>query len=144
MNAILERLLAPQTWTATSWVLLMTTLAAALLKVLRRPSFSDRAPKLWTGDDWPILGATRFYTARHDMIRDGQETTETGNVSFYLGTKQVVSVSGSVEARKTFFDSKDLNFNQGYANHLLVQIRWKGRFSVHFGSPANCDGNHSR
>jgi hypothetical protein len=47
------------------------------------------------------------------MLLNAQKTTKTGHFSFYLGKKQIISLSSSVEARKTFFEAKDLHFNIG-------------------------------
>jgi hypothetical protein len=57
------------------------------------------------------FGSIRFYSSRRDMLWNVQKTTKTGNVGFYLGKKQIISVSGNTEARRTFFETKDLHFN---------------------------------
>ena len=113
MNAILEHLPFPITWSGTTSILLLTALVVFVSNVLWRPSFPDKAPNVWSGDDWPILGSIRFYSSRRDMLWNAQKTTKTGNVGFYLGKKQIISVSGSTEGRRTFFETKDLHFNIG-------------------------------
>jgi hypothetical protein len=55
MNAILGHLPLPITWSGTTSVLLLTALVVFVSKVLCGPSFPDKAPKVWSGDDWPIL-----------------------------------------------------------------------------------------
>jgi sterol 14-demethylase len=113
MNATLGHLPLPCPWPGTISILLLTALVVFISNLLWRHSFPDKAPKVWSGDDWPILGSIRFYCSRRDMLWTAQKTTKTGNVSFYLGKKQIISVSGSTEARKTFFETKDLHLQIG-------------------------------
>jgi hypothetical protein len=113
MNAISGHLPFPITWSGTTSILGLTALVFFISNLLWRPSFPDKAPKVWSGDDLPILGSIRFYSSRHDMLLKAQKTTKTGNVGFYLGKKQIISVSGCTEARRTFFETKDLHFNIG-------------------------------
>lgn len=72
---------------------------------------------LWKEGDWPLIGAVRFYIDKHDMFQQAQKTVTTGNFSFYIGKKLVVSLSGS-EGRKAFFECKDLHLNKGYVDML--------------------------
>jgi hypothetical protein len=115
MSTVVELLLRPQTWPTTVWVLLATSLAIFTYRLLRQPPFPPNAPRFWKEGDWPLIGAIRFYIDKHDMIHQAQKTTTTGNFSFYVGKKQVVSLSGQ-EARKTFFESKDFHLNKGYVD----------------------------
>ncbi len=106
-------LLSPSIGSGATFILLSPVLVAFISYLLWRPSFPDKAPRVWSGDDWPILGSIRFYSSRRDMLLNAQKTTKTGNFSFYLGKKQIISLSSSAEARKTFFEAKDLHFNIG-------------------------------
>ncbi|KAH8896930.1 cytochrome P450 6A1 [Thozetella sp. PMI_491] len=127
MQSIVERSLQPSAWPATVWVLFATILSSLIYQIFSRPSFPKTAPKIWTGDDWPILGSSkRFYSTRRDMLWHARQTTKSGNFSFYIGKKRVVSFSGDAEARKTFFESKDLSFHIGhvlYFNASAVLLR---------------------
>lgn len=70
-------------------------------------------PKLLGTYEWPILGsALRFYSKRRDMLVEGQQMSKTGNFSFNVGQKHIVSVGG-VEGRRALYESKKLNFAAG-------------------------------
>ncbi|KAI1126849.1 cytochrome P450 6A1 [Nemania abortiva] len=122
MGAILSTaLLQPQEWTATVWVLLLTTAATLLSRVFWRPALPKNAPKWYRKGDWPIVGALAFYYGRRaDFVREALQASKTGNFSFYIGKKQLIGVSGA-EGRKLFFESKDLNFPQAFAELLTGQ-----------------------
>ncbi|KAL1302876.1 hypothetical protein AAFC00_003204 [Neodothiora populina] len=83
-----------------------------------RPAFvrPKGAPPLLK-EDWPIIGTLRFFTGRWDFFQEAIAASNTGSFSFHVGSKHVVGVSGD-EARKTFFEAKDLDFLEGYANLL--------------------------
>lgn len=80
--------------------------------LVSRPSFPDNAPKYWKPDTWPIVGAWRFFSHRHDMYRDAQNSSPTGHFSFHIGKRPIIGLSG-LEGRKTFFESRDLDINEG-------------------------------
>ncbi|KAJ8121692.1 hypothetical protein ONZ43_g1920 [Nemania bipapillata] len=121
MNAILSAALRPQEWSATVWVLLLTTAVTLLTRVFRRPAFPENAPKWYKKGDWPILGSLGFYYGhRSDFMREALRDSKTGNFSFYIGKKHLVGISGP-EGRKLFFESKDLNFPQAFAELLTGQ-----------------------
>ncbi|KAI0878743.1 cytochrome P450 6A1 [Hypoxylon argillaceum] len=121
MGAILSTALRPLEWSATVWVLLLTTVATLLSRVFWRPAFPKNAPKWYKKGDWPILGALEFYYGRRaDFTREALQASKTGNFSFYIGKKQLVGISGA-EGRKLFFESKDLNFPQAFAELLTGQ-----------------------
>lgn len=113
MATISELLMRPQAWPAALWVVLATSLAIFIYRLVQRPPLPSNAPKLWKEGDWPLIGAVRFYIDKHDMFLEAQKSTSTGNFSFYVGKKQVVALSGS-EGRKTFFESKELHLNKGF------------------------------
>lgn len=48
-----------------------------------------------------------------DFYREAMKESATGNFSFYLGNHSVVGLAGD-EARKLYFDSRDLDFDQGF------------------------------
>ncbi|KAI0193553.1 cytochrome P450 6A1 [Xylaria flabelliformis] len=121
MGATMSTALQPQQWSATVWVLLVTTAVTLLFQVFWRPALPKNAPKWYKKGDWPILGALEFYYGRRaDFMKDALRDSKTGNFSFYIGKKQLIGVSGE-EGRKLFFESKDLNFPQAFAELLTGQ-----------------------
>ncbi|KAI1427957.1 cytochrome P450 6A1 [Xylaria sp. FL1777] len=121
MGVGIATMILPQQWSATIWVLVLTTTVAFLVRVFRRPSFPANAPKWYKKGDWPILGSLDFYYGRRaDFTREGLQASKTGNFSFYVGKKRLVGVSGPV-GRKIFFESKDLNFAEAFAELLTGQ-----------------------
>ncbi|CAJ2511398.1 Uu.00g070230.m01.CDS01 [Anthostomella pinea] len=106
---ILDTGLHPQRWHSSIWILLLTTLATVFFQVFRRSTLPSNAPKWFKNGDWPVMGTLRFYKTRGDWFIDALRSSPTGNFSFYVGKKQVVGLSGP-EGRKTFFESRDLNF----------------------------------
>ncbi|KAI0402355.1 cytochrome P450 6A1 [Xylaria palmicola] len=120
MDAIRSTALRPQEWPATAWILLLTMVATLFYRVFWRPAFPQNAPKWHKKGDWPIVGALDFYWRRADYTREAIRSSKTGNFSFYIGKKQLVAISGP-EGRKLFFESKDLNFAQAFAELLTGQ-----------------------
>ncbi|TRX92724.1 hypothetical protein FHL15_006398 [Xylaria flabelliformis] len=121
MGATMSTALQPQQWSTTVWVLLVTTAVTLLFQVFWRPALPKNAPKWYKKGDWPILGALEFYYGRRsDFMKEALRDSKTGNFSFYIGKKHLVGVSGD-EGRKLFFDSKDLNFPQAFAELLTGQ-----------------------
>ncbi|KAI5920084.1 cytochrome P450 6A1 [Camillea tinctor] len=112
--------LHPQNWPTSIWVLFLATLVTGLLQVFRRPSLPKNAPKWFKMSDWPILGTLCFYKTRCDWFKEAMKHSSTGNFSFYIGKKQIIGLSGP-EGRKTFYESRDLNFNEGFAELLTGQ-----------------------
>ncbi|KAK3402796.1 cytochrome P450 [Sordaria brevicollis] len=84
-----------------------------------RPSLPLNAPPLSKTSDWAILGSLRFFTDRYRFYNEGVLASKTGNFSFYFGKHHLVGLSG-VEARKAFFEKKELNMTKGYAVFLTV------------------------
>ncbi|GAP93132.1 putative cytochrome p450 6a1 [Rosellinia necatrix] len=121
MDAALSVALRPREWSATAWVLLLTTAASIFYRVFWRPALPKNAPKWYKKGDWPIVGALEFYYGRRaDFTREALQASKTGNFSFYIGKKQMIGISGA-EGRKLFFESKDLNFPQAFAELLTGQ-----------------------
>ncbi|RYO88763.1 hypothetical protein DL766_005187 [Monosporascus sp. MC13-8B] len=114
MATVAEALLIPQKWPASVWVLLLTGLATLAVQVFWRPALPKNAPKWWKGGDWPVLGALRFYSQRADFYREAISHSPSGNFSFYMGKKHLIGLSGP-EARRTFYDSRELSLNEGFA-----------------------------
>ena len=109
--AALARAANPQNWPTTAVVLAATTLLYyGFTSLFGRPSWPSRAPKLF--DSYPIVGATRFFSRRGDFLVDSIRANPSGQSAFYVGQKQVVSLSGP-DGRKLFFDSKDLSLSAG-------------------------------
>lgn len=122
MGAILSTASWPQEWSATVWVLLLTTVATVFYRLFWRPTLPKNAPKWYKKGDWPILGSLEFYYGRRsEFMREGLRDSKTGNFSFYIGKKQLIGISGA-EGRKLFFESKDLNFPQAYVFQLISPI----------------------
>ncbi|KAF1815451.1 cytochrome P450 6A1 [Eremomyces bilateralis CBS 781.70] len=99
---------------SVTFILLSLALASIywLRLLFRRPLFPKGSPVLV--DEYPVVGAWSFFSRRIDFWRHGTAQSKTGRFSFYVGKLPVVSVSG-VEGRKTFFESKELSFSEGYA-----------------------------
>ncbi|QIX02177.1 hypothetical protein AMS68_007694 [Peltaster fructicola] len=98
-----------------------TSLALASVVVLascffyiffNRPSLPSNAPKQ-ARDQVPILGAWRFFTERHTWFEKEIAASSTGNFSYWVANKPVIGLSG-LEGRRMFFDSKAMNFSEGY------------------------------
>lgn len=84
---------------------------------LRRPILPLNAPPLWKPDDWPVLGALRFFNQRTDMVLDAvaanqSSGSQSGNFSFYIGKKHVVGIGRAQEARIAFYESRDMDLVQ--------------------------------
>lgn len=103
------RLVAPQSWPAGSWVAVAAVVLTCLFAhATRRPAFAKGAPAVLAWADWPVVGALRFFSARHDFWHDAVRRSATGSFSFYIGRKQCVGVSGD-EGRAMFFEHKGLS-----------------------------------
>ncbi len=107
MSAVLQ----PQNWPTTVSVLLLAGLVTLLTSLAWRPAFPKSAPKLLR-EGYPILGVLRFFSDRRNLFIDGAASAKSGNFSFYFGKLRVVGVSG-LDGRKTFFESKALDFTEG-------------------------------
>ncbi|KAF8604864.1 cytochrome P450 [Ceratobasidium sp. AG-I] len=63
---------------------------------------------------WPVIGQWEFFTKRHDFIRENfDRLTDEPMFQFNILKHNVVALRGE-EARKAFFDRRDLNFTEGY------------------------------
>ncbi|QRV97067.1 cytochrome P450 family protein [Ceratobasidium sp. AG-Ba] len=63
---------------------------------------------------WPVVGQWSFFTKRHDFVMEGfRRTPGESMFSFNIFQHNVVVLRGE-EARKEFFDRRDLNFTEGY------------------------------
>lgn len=105
--------LHPAVW-YQNWPASLTVLAVSLLAVFItatwQPSYPKNAPKVVS--EWPILGALRLYRDRKNFFLEAANKTATGNFSTYIGKHQLVGVSGH-EARKSFFEAKELDMAEG-------------------------------
>lgn len=107
---------------SSTGLLLATLVAVAACKIIlstiARPPPPPNTPPRWTADDWPLLGALRFFNQRTEMIhqavtaRSG-EKSQSGNFSFFLGEKLVICAGSAPEARANFVQNKDINLLEG-------------------------------
>ena len=117
MQLTMETLLTP------SWPTALAVLLPALYagySLLDRPSFPHNAPALF--DSAPVVGALRFFSDRNNFLRGLAERSPSGQASFYFGKLRIVGLAGP-EGRKTFFESRELDFNTGYYASLLFSHR---------------------
>lgn len=77
-----------------------------------RTAFPPKAPKV-ARHNYPIVGALGFFTERWTFCQRAIADSPTGNFSFHLGKHPIIGVSGE-EARKVFFDNRQLSFAEGY------------------------------
>lgn len=111
------RLLRNHTSFVVSICLILLSACFTTSVSLRRPSLPLNAPPLWKSDDWPILGALRFFTQRTDMVLEAVAAHEScgcrsGNFSFFLGKRHVVGIGRAQSARTTFYESRDMDLVQ--------------------------------
>ncbi|KAI1750669.1 cytochrome P450, partial [Xylaria castorea] len=104
---------------------LSTTIAALLvicgcliLAGLARGTTLPHSPKEWRTYDWPIIGsALQFYSRRRDMLIQGSKWSASGNFSFYVGKKHIISLN-CLAGRRMFYESRELNFAAGFVELL--------------------------
>ncbi|RDL36450.1 Cytochrome P450 [Venustampulla echinocandica] len=90
-------------------------LTLLFLFVFRRPAHPLKAPKLLSiSENYPVLGAVRFFTARLEFFRDGIRNSASGNFCFWLGQHFIVGLSGD-ESRQVFFQNLSFGIAEGYA-----------------------------
>lgn len=82
-----------------------------LLFFYHRPPFPSKVPKL-SNENYPIVGAIRFFYARWDFFKDARTKTDTGNFTFHIGKYPIVGMSGDV-GRQVFFGSSSLSMTEG-------------------------------
>lgn len=95
---------------STSFAVVVVSLLALFIKTTWQPAWPRGTPKLTR--EWPIVGALGFFTRRKTFFEEAVRQSPTTNFSTYVGKYQVVGLSGP-EARKVFFENKDLGFNEG-------------------------------
>ena len=115
MRTIIETPLSPP-W-STALALLLPVLYAAY-SILSRPPLPSKAPPVF--ESLPVVGALRFSSNRNAFLRDIARRSPSGLASFYFGKLRVVALSGE-EGRKTFFESRELDFNAGYPSSCLLK-----------------------
>lgn len=106
---------------ATIWILLASGVVYLLFQVIaRRPSLPRGTPTLIKpgAGDWPVLGSLRYFSDRQRFMLSRIAESITGNFSFYFGKHHIVGLGGP-EGKKTFFESKHLDFAQGCVQLLL-------------------------
>jgi len=93
--------------------LLAALIAIVIVKLISSIFFSSiNAPKRVTWG-YPFFGTYEFFTARWDLFRHSSLLTSSGNFTFFIGPHQIVGLSGD-KGRETFFESRDLSFNEGF------------------------------
>lgn len=108
MKAIMESLPTPS-WPAA---LALVPLLYAAYYLLDRPPFPPNAPLLV--ESLPVIGALRFFSDRNLFLREVAARSPSRQASFYFGKFRIVALSGE-DGRKAFFESRELDFNAGYA-----------------------------
>ena len=116
-------------WAGTGAVLVVTSASIVLyflmMRLAKLPTLPPGTPKLLTKDHWPILGTLRFFTDRGAFTTEanraalGPDGKGTGTYSFFVGNRHIIGISGT-ESRKAFFDSRELDFTEGYVQDLLA------------------------
>lgn len=99
-------------WSTTLALVVLPLLLALFVKATWQPSFPKGAPQLVSEARWPILGTWELYRKRKDFFVAAATKSPTGNFSTYFGKHPIVGISGP-EARRTFFDSKELSMGEG-------------------------------
>lgn len=89
---------------------LLVFIAVHTLIIRRLPSNAPHA----ASDNYPVTGPWGFWTERWDWYRRRRDQSKTGNFSFHAGPNTIVALAGA-EARKLFFESRELGFAEGYA-----------------------------
>ena len=70
----------------------------------------------------PIIGVYEFFSRRYDFFMRATRECRNNVFSFYVGKERVIGMTGSL-GRSVFFDSKELDFAQGYSVLLGVGPR---------------------
>lgn len=101
-----------------SVLVLAVATALALIIKLQRNVMPSNSPPLWKPDDWPLLGALRFFTHRADMVLEASKFNTisgsgSGNFSFFIGKKHVIGLGVSAQSRIRFFENKDMSLMIG-------------------------------
>lgn len=119
-TALVDRWAVLPALPASFYVLIVT----AVLLVFRhrsaflQPPVPGNAPRPWKAYNWPLLGsAMHFYGRRRDMLEEGRDIVSNGNFSFFVGRKHIINLGG-LNGRKTFYESKGLNFAEGFVELL--------------------------
>jgi sterol 14-demethylase len=114
-----DAMLDYQRWPASIYVLLLTGVVVLCSRLFSHPPLPANAPKLLKGG-WPILGDVEFFSNRAEWCKAAIAASKTGNFTFHFGENQIVNLAG-LQGRKTFFESRELNFNEGYARLFTGQ-----------------------
>lgn len=97
---------------ASLFILIAIPVIICIYHLSSRVPFPTKAPRL-VSHNYPIVGALGFFTERWTFCKRASEQSPTGNFGFHLGKHRVVGVKGE-EARRAFFESKQLGFAEGY------------------------------
>ncbi|KUJ10352.1 cytochrome P450 [Mollisia scopiformis] len=96
-----------------STVVILLLVSSYTIWASRGFRFSSKSPKRLR-EGYPIFGALRFFTARWDFFQQARAQTPTGNFTFFVGKHPVIGLTGE-KPRQAFFQSRDLDFTEGYA-----------------------------
>ncbi|KAK3374268.1 cytochrome P450 [Lasiosphaeria ovina] len=124
---VVRGLVRPYAWPLVAFMLLLFVLVPLTVSSVtfyygqKLSSLSKGAPAHWSSSHLPLLGsALPFFQRRRGMFMEGRGSSATGNFSFFVGRKHIVSLGG-LDGRKTFFESKNLSVSQG-AIELLAGL----------------------
>ncbi|KAK0636368.1 cytochrome P450 6A1 [Bombardia bombarda] len=120
-----------QVFSNATWILLLSGVVYGFVRLTSRPKWPKTAPKFLKTEDWPVLGALRFFSDRRNFVLHGTSQAESNNFSFYFGKHQLVGMGGQ-DARKAFFESKELSMSEGYAVFLVGTPDLPTDFENHF------------
>jgi sterol 14-demethylase len=104
-------------------ILLGTGIFYIIYRVIaRRPPLPKGTPPLIKpgAGDWPVLGSLRWFSDRQRFMLNHITESISSNFSFYFGKHHIVGLAGP-EGKKTFFESKHLDFGQGFVLLLLLR-----------------------
>ena len=100
---------SPTLFLATTSTILFVAYVLVHTFFLRR--LPPNAPPAVSGN-FPLTGATGFWSRRWDFYRRARAHASTGNFSFHAGPNTIVGLSGE-KGRRLFFESKELGFAEG-------------------------------
>lgn len=88
-------------------------IAVGVLAFAYNVAVPQGSPRRIKSGNYPIVGAIDFFRKRADFCWQAIRESPTGLYSHTIGMYHIVGISG-VEARKKYFESKDLSFTDAY------------------------------
>jgi hypothetical protein len=98
-------------------LLLATALGAIGICILTRDLFNRELPANippLVRNNYPLIGAWRFWTHRWNFFQDAARHSPTGNFSFHAGNHLIVGLTGE-QGRRVFYETRELSLAEGYA-----------------------------